>query len=98
MLLTGTTPTSGHLSRGGRERLLLREQRPRRFQRCRGLERRPQLLATAEPLEVPGIELTQIAHRALGSQMGDGLLHDPVELDKDLFASRWPFAPPQQLL
>src|SRR3954462_15693117 len=41
-------------------------------------------LVGAEPLEVPGVELAQVAPGARAAEVLDGAVHDPLELLDDL--------------
>ena len=64
-----------------------RQQRPRLGERRRPLERVLQRLVAAEALDVPGVELAQVAGGALGPEVLAGPVDHPVELGQDLLAA-----------
>jgi subtilase family serine protease len=66
--------------------------------RGRPLQRILQCLVGSEPLDVPGVELAQVAGGTLGSEVLAGPLDHPVKLGQDLFAAGLVSARAEQLL
>src|SRR3954464_13499568 len=61
---------------------------PRLVHRGGLLKRLAKGLVGAEPLEIPGVELAQVAPGARAAEGLDGAVHDPVELGEDLDGAR----------
>src|SRR3954467_830958 len=60
------------------------QDRPRLLDRGGLLKRLADRLVGAEALDVPGVELAQVAAGARGAEVLDGAVHDPVELGPHL--------------
>jgi hypothetical protein len=64
------------------------EQRARLVHRVRALQLLLEGLARAQALDVPGVELAQVAARAIRAQVLLHAVHDPRELVEDLVGGR----------
>src|SRR3954453_15031093 len=73
------------------------QDRPRLRHGRRPLEGLAHRLVGAEALEIPRVELAQVAPGARGAEVLDGTVHDPVELPEDLLGTGVVVAPAEQL-